>query len=49
VTLARVIKRYIELLYHLQSFYERITDELFNGNNFLRIKYKEKLILIIFN
>lgn len=35
---ARVIKRYIELLYHLQTFYERITDQLYNGStsSFLR-------------
>ncbi|UJR22586.1 hypothetical protein I4U23_025631 [Adineta vaga] len=33
---ARVIKRYMELVYHLQSFYERITDQLSNGNCFLK-------------
>ncbi len=37
-----MIKRYIELLYHLQSFYERITDQLFNGNTFLKNEYEEK-------
>ncbi|CAF2885705.1 unnamed protein product [Rotaria sp. Silwood2] len=30
---ARVIKRYIELLYHLQTYYEKITDQLYGGNS----------------
>ncbi|CAF4843639.1 unnamed protein product [Rotaria sp. Silwood1] len=34
--LSKVIKRYIELLYHLQTFYERITDQLYGGNVCLR-------------
>ncbi|CAF0777747.1 unnamed protein product [Rotaria sordida] len=34
--LSKVIKRYIELLYHLQTFYERITDQLYGGNILLR-------------
>ncbi|CAF0733801.1 unnamed protein product, partial [Didymodactylos carnosus] len=29
---ARVVKRHIELLYHLQSFYERIVEQLYNGS-----------------
>jgi hypothetical protein len=32
----RVIKRYIELLYHLQTFYDNITDQLYGGNALLR-------------
>ncbi len=36
---SRVIKRYIELLYHLQTFYERITGQLYDGNMFSRNKY----------
>lgn len=36
---ARVIKRYIELLYHLQSFYQRFTDELFGGNLQLKPRF----------
>ncbi|CAF2305453.1 unnamed protein product [Rotaria sp. Silwood2] len=36
VKLSKVIKRYIELLYHLQTFYEKITDQLYGGNVFLR-------------
>ncbi|CAF3661386.1 unnamed protein product [Rotaria sordida] len=43
---ARVIKRYIELLYHLQTYYERITDQLFNGNNFLRTTQSSQSIFI---
>lgn len=38
---ARVIKRYIELLYHLQAFYQRIIDQLFDGSILLRNKYEE--------
>ncbi|CAF4614308.1 unnamed protein product [Rotaria sp. Silwood1] len=41
---ARVIKRYIELLYHLQTYYERITDQLFNGNNFLKTNQSSQSI-----
>lgn len=36
---SRIIKRYIELLYHLQTFYERITEQLYGGAGFLRNKY----------
>ncbi|CAF2745063.1 unnamed protein product [Rotaria sp. Silwood2] len=43
---ARVIKRYIELLYHLQTYYERITDQLFNGNKFLRTNQSSQSIFI---
>ncbi|CAF0836475.1 unnamed protein product [Adineta ricciae] len=32
----RATKRYIELVYHLQSFYERLTDQLSNGNCFFK-------------
>ena len=35
---ARVIKRYIELLYHLQTFYDRMVEQLFHGNAYLRNK-----------
>lgn len=34
---ARVVKRYIELLYHLQTFYQRILDQLFNDSTFLQV------------
>ncbi|CAF1570887.1 unnamed protein product [Rotaria magnacalcarata] len=43
---ARVIKRYIELLYHLQTYYERITNQLFNGNKFLRTNESSQSIFI---
>ncbi|CAM4796236.1 unnamed protein product [Rotaria magnacalcarata] len=34
--LSKVIKRYIELLHHFQVFYERIAEQLYGGNLFLR-------------
>ena len=32
----RMIKRYIELLHHLQTFYDKLTDQLYGGNSVLR-------------
>ncbi|CAF3705973.1 unnamed protein product [Adineta steineri] len=43
---ARVIKRYIELVYHLQSFYERISDQLSNGNGFLKTNQSSPSLFI---
>jgi hypothetical protein len=33
---SRIVKRYIELLYHLQTFYEKLSDQLYGGNVYLR-------------
>ncbi|UJR26496.1 hypothetical protein I4U23_007823 [Adineta vaga] len=33
---SRIIKRYVELLNHIITFYEKMTDQLYGGNGFLK-------------